>query len=306
MSLELDIDNVLLNDLRECRFYLNHLNNIVKFNSENIDFTSVMNMNHHIKMNIKLCCSNNKESIHLLLQDIKEKYKNELIKESDFDSLLTEDRANYYTWLSLKSEIQKGYIITNCKYPEINFKPSSFKNRSSCILSIIDGWPATKNIKLSIINNIKERFLIQSKEFKNPFKWIDRKNLKQCEFAYEYTINFFNETNNIQPNFIDYITPVTANEKYVSIIAIFDFWSTFVESKKLFLININKAWNQQKFREKVKDKKHALNTYINIDAKMNLDKLAIKHNKKINEMIEYLIYKELNEINNDNISESHH
>lgn len=295
MNQNMGVDDISLNNLRECRFYISHLNNIFDFENINIDFTSIMNMNSHIKTNFRLCCNNNKEDMYRLLQDFKEKYKNELIKESDFGSLLTDDRANYYTWLSLKSSLKTGIITTSYNYPEINYTPSSLKERSNCILSIMDAWTAKKETKLLTINYIRNGFLTKYKEFKNPFKWIDKKNSKQCDFAYEYTINFFNENQINKSNALDYITPISDNEKYGSIIAIFDFWLTYTESKKLFLININKAWNQQKFRENVKNKKQSLNTYISRDAKKILDELTIKHNKKINEMIEYLIYKGMNE-----------
>lgn len=61
--------------------------------------------------------------------------------------------------------------------------------------------------------------------------------------------------------------------------------------KKIFLININKAWNQQKQREKLKNKK-AINTYIDEKSKEKLDQLSEKNNMTLNKMIEYLIDKE--------------
>ncbi len=112
--------------------------------------------------------------------------------------------------------------------------------------------------------------------------------------------NFFKENPHNKSHALNYITPISAHEKYESIIAIFDFWFTHIEAKKLFLVNINKAWNQKKHREEVKNKKNALNTYINKDAKKCLDELTKIHNKKINEMIEFLIYKELENLKNNN------
>lgn len=299
MSQEIKNNNISLNNLRECRFYLKHLENINGILNKNIDFTSVMEMNFHINTTMNYIFKEKIEDKSILLKDIAMKYKKESIMESDFGSLLTDDRANYFTWLSLKSNIKDGYITTEYNYPEINFQPSSTKDRTNCILSIIDAWPAKREIKLSMIDKIKSDFSLISNEFKHPFKWLDKKNIKQCEFAYEYTINFFKENPYHRSNALDYITPISAHEKYERIIAIFDFWRPLIEAKKLFLININKAWNQQKFREKVKNKKQALNTYINKDAKKCLDELTGRYNKKINEMIEFLIYKELESLNNN-------
>ncbi|NCB57603.1 MAG: hypothetical protein EOM46_08855 [Gammaproteobacteria bacterium] len=293
-------NNIQLSNLRECRFYLKHLDNINDISNRKIDFTSVMDMNYHINTIMNCMRAEKMEDKSALLKDIAMKYKKESIMESDFGSLLTDDRANYYTWVSLKLKILNGEIKTELNYPEINFKPSSTKDRTNCILSIIDAWLVKKEVKLSMIDAIKNNFSLASNEFKLPFKWLDKKNIKQCNFAYEYTTNFFKENPHNKSYALNYLTPISAHEKYESIIAIFDFWFTHIEAKKLFLVNINKAWNQKKHREEVKNKKNALNTYINKDAKKCLDELTKIHNKKINEMIEFLIYKELENLKNNN------
>ncbi|EEM8338592.1 hypothetical protein DFQ66_11770 [Salmonella enterica subsp. enterica serovar Amager] len=57
---------------------------------------------------------------------------------------------------------------------------------------------------------------------------------------------------------------------------------------KLFIIKMKKARSQNKYRNSVKGKK-VLNTYISASAKRQLDILSGRHNKKINEELEYII-----------------
>ncbi len=56
-------------------------------------------------------------------------------------------------------------------------------------------------------------------------------------------------------------------------------------------MNMKKACDQKKYREKLKDKK-PLNTFINEDSKQRLDWLAKQRGQNINKTLEWLIDKE--------------
>nr|WP_289137542.1 hypothetical protein [uncultured Halomonas sp.] len=63
------------------------------------------------------------------------------------------------------------------------------------------------------------------------------------------------------------------------------------DTKRIFLMNMKKACDQKKYREKLKDKK-PLNTFINEDSKQRLDWLAKQRGQNINKTLEWLIDKE--------------
>lgn len=82
--------------------------------------------------------------------------------------------------------------------------------------------------------------------------------------------------------------PVNAEEQRLAICAAFDLWETEIASKKLFLINLNKAWNQRKLRRTRTDKK-ALNTYLKNETKMKLDLLAEHGSMRVSDVLEKMI-----------------
>ncbi|HHQ7445626.1 TPA: hypothetical protein ACSU1C_004699, partial [Escherichia coli] len=96
-------------------------------------------------------------------------------------------------------------------------------------------------------------------------------------------------------NFVQNTTPLNHAEKLLAVRATFDLWEGDDNSKKLLLMNLNKAWNQKKLRETRVDKK-ALNTYLKIKTKIQLDELAEHYDMRISDILEKLIsqhYREL-------------
>lgn len=100
---------------------------------------------------------------------------------------------------------------------------------------------------------------------------------------------------NVTYNFVQNTTPLNHTEKLLAVRATFDLWEGDDNSKKLLLMNLNKAWNQKKLRETRVDKK-ALNTYLKIKTKIQLDELAEHYDMRISDILEKLIsqhYREL-------------
>lgn len=82
--------------------------------------------------------------------------------------------------------------------------------------------------------------------------------------------------------------PVNAEEQRLAICAAFDLWETEIASKKLFLINLNKAWNQRKLR-RARTNKKALNTYLKNETKLKLDLLAEHGSMRVSDVLEKMI-----------------
>ena len=85
-----------------------------------------------------------------------------------------------------------------------------------------------------------------------------------------------------------WFTPLSHTERNLALRAALDLWVDAPDSKRLFLLNLNKAWNQQKLRQSRTDKK-ALNTYLKNETKTRLDFMAERSGVRISDMLEMLI-----------------
>ena len=118
---------------------------------------------------------------------------------------------------------------------------------------------------------------------------LDKKNQNQCEWAWNYLVSDYSLNTG-------YINPFLPLEAHSAVIACLDHWSPYSPAEKeLFLIKMKKSWGQKKHRDKQVDRK-SYNFVLNVNTKEKLDKLAIKHDKKKNEMIEFLINNEFNKL----------
>ncbi|MCW9331534.1 hypothetical protein N5I42_27440, partial [Klebsiella pneumoniae] len=61
------------------------------------------------------------------------------------------------------------------------------------------------------------------------------------------------------PGMSTWFTPLSHSERNLALRTAIDLWDDAPDTKRLFLLNLNKAWNQQKLRQSRTDKK-ALNT----------------------------------------------
>ncbi|HEB1530387.1 TPA: hypothetical protein RY435_004022 [Escherichia albertii] len=140
-------------------------------------------------------------------------------------------------------------------------------------------------------------------------KWISKRDIGLCQWAFNYIRehqsrialpvidsigHYFGnkqlpDLNDTPANLLP--EPVDNEELFNSILAMYDLWRVTPEKKELFLIHINKAWNQKKVRDNRKGKK-ALNTHISEGAKDRLMLLAYRHNMNIGPLLEMLIEKE--------------
>lgn len=136
--------------------------------------------------------------------------------------------------------------------------------------------------KIKLVNELKQKWLLIEND--DYLSWLNDKDKAQMEWAENYLKKYDNSF--IILDAYRFASPL------VKLKSFFDTWSNATcEKKELLVIKMKKAWAQEKYREKVKDKK-IINAYIPIDTKEKLDMMAKRDNKKINEFLIYLIEKE--------------
>lgn len=249
------------------------------------------------------------------IEFLKGRIADSILPESHFDWLKYDPRATYWLWgkyyllrntngfsLKIHNAINNG-ILTNEFYVNSHSR-FCHRSRYDSILFFFDTQiEANFDGKIRMLqmayNEWKSKFMSEQ-----PFKWLDQKNADMCRWTYNYILQFQQRTSegdraNVSEVFSlteqNNSSPVTINlpgnneELYHAIFALYDLWETTVERKKLFLIQINKAWNQRKVRQGRKGKK-AINTFVSDESKAQLDFLAQKYNMKLSQVLEKLIY----------------
>lgn len=232
---------------------------------------------------------NNKDP-KALINEMESAYQERILPEYYFNWMKS-DRACYFSWGFIREIKTKDYMIghqfphsTEFIYDDLDLdkNPSSSEERYNLIITFFDLMTDTFENKKRILEAMKNKW---NEIFSNPkpFNWLKETDEQQCEWAWEYIKKHINTTRLIQPT--------NNKEKYLSIYCSFDLWQENEYRKKIFLININKAHSQRKFRDSIKNKK-ALNTFIDKKSKEKLEFLAKYKDRKINELIEHLINKE--------------
>lgn len=264
-------------NIRLIPYYINYLTKLglpihVNLNNQDDCIRKINNLLHE-KINPK--------DIKKAISDIEENAKNNILELDSF-SWMNDEIACCYAWMIIRN--------TPALYlgaPEIsgslyyfffpNKTPTTTLERKNLIINFFDYWNAEKERKISFLDQIKSSWA-HIYSMKNPFSWLNKSDESMCNWVWDYLC--------LSKKIPVFDMPINHEEKYI-----FSYWNASIEAKKLLLINLNKAKNQQKFRDGIKTKK-ALNTYIDKNTKNNLDHLAKKHGKKINEMLEFLINKE--------------
>ncbi|EKN5094280.1 hypothetical protein ACSOQX_003071 [Yersinia enterocolitica] len=139
----------------------------------------------------------------------------------------------------------------------------------------------------SFLTEKKEQWLRVYNKFNNPFWFPDSKCIQSYYDDYRWVFNYFEKHNMTKGN----VEKFNDSPPNLVLFSMFDKWA--VEQTEpvieLFILKMKKAWGQKKFRDSVKEKK-VLNTYINKESKKQLDFLAKKNDRKINEEIEAIIH----------------
>lgn len=287
-------------DIRRGRYYLDYLS---KKNAHNLHTGRISTASGYCVAVNKALRSNFKpDEIDRVITEMQQDCDLNIMALSDFYWLEGDERACYWVWGWLRmatyaeldyiyqpssirgTPIQHAQVLpmsTPSLYDHLNLNknPSSTKERFNAIVVFFDLWHKdlwSRQCKLQELN----KYWSDIDRVSKPFRWLDPDNEDQCRWAWEYMdkagVHLFG------------IHPSNTSERYLAIYARYDLWVVSLETKKLFVLGIDKAWSQKKHRDGMVDKK-SLNTYLKKEVKGRLDELAEHYDKKIHQMLEVVI-----------------
>ena len=199
--------------------------------------------------------------------------------------LKNNERACFWFWKKIKDSLEKENID-----PDLMLNIVCAYDHSTRQTSILNYF-LHPEIKLNI-DDLKQQWGKIERDVK-PFKWI---NIKNRDDVVSLLLKIQKITNT-HTDILHEIMHSDSKELYQYIQYFFDDWDNSKEAKELSQIKIKKAWDQKKYRDKVKGKK-VLNIYLDSKVKDELKKLAKEQNKTITSVIENLINREIKLINN--------
>lgn len=266
-----------------------------------------------------------------------------LLPTEDFSWLASNQRACYWFWGRLRlatkeqfeeavptvemllSSFGRDYALkTGEVYAPtgLDVYPTTHKQRFDLIVQFMDQW----FFFISKITPVKPHvFMEQCKHLwassymaNNPFRWLDKHNPKDCEWAWGYMVKQQNKIarKNWQglPS-VKYLAPLKAlrgdtEELYLAIYAAHDLWNGFLGvfeysgssspsvSLANFTMKMKKTWEQRKWRSKVKlqDLSSIQLQNLSEDAKRKLLHIASVRQCSIMNVLEDLVCQEYEQV----------
>lgn len=295
-------------DLRACAFYAGWLgvNNII--NTSNIPRQDAESCRQALNKLINQFMPNAEQQARLW-SDMETARDENILPLESFDWLTQDERATFWLWAYLckagdyelgidppaNAEFGKNW------YQRINLSlsPTSHQERMHILIAFFDNiyisTPPVNHLKKQVLDKLKDQWkIIYSKPL--PLKWLPDEedavlwawnNLQKVQQEKAGNIGGLYMSLST-PGLTTWFTPLSHSERHLALRAALDLWDDAPDTKRLFLLNLNKAWNQQKLRQSRTDKK-ALNTYLKNDTKMRLDFMAERSGVRISDMLEKLI-----------------
>lgn len=295
-------------DLRACAFYAGWLgvNNII--NTSNIPRQDAESCRQALNKLINQFMPNAEQQARLW-SDMETARDENILPLESFDWLTQDERATFWLWAYLckagdyelgidppaNAEFGKNW------YQRINLSlsPTSHQERMHILIAFFDNIyispPPVNHLKKQVLDKLKDQWkIIYSKPL--PLKWLPDEedavlwawnNLQKVQQEKAGNIGGLYMSLST-PGLTTWFTPLSHSERHLALRAALDLWDDAPDTKRLFLLNLNKAWNQQKLRQSRTDKK-ALNTYLKNDTKMRLDFMAERSGVRISDMLEKLI-----------------
>lgn len=147
---------------------------------------------------------------------------------------------------------------------------------------------------IDILNELRVIWF-ESNKIVKKFKWLNAKNGDSIRWAYDY-IKKYNDK--AFPNYnkdkysgiapLSIFKPISNHEMEIAIYNILKLWECHPSEKTLFIMNMNKAWQQRKLRHERTTKK-AINCYVDIEVKNKLDELVKDSGFQMNYVLADLI-----------------
>lgn len=295
-------------DLRVCSFYAGWLgvNNII--NTSDIPHQDAESCRLALNKLINQFIPNAEQQARLF-SDMETARDENILPLESFDWLKQDERATFWLWAYIckagdyelgidppaNAEFGKNW------YQRINLSlsPTSHQERMHILIAFFDNiyisTPPVNHLKKQVLDKLKDRWkIIYSRPL--PLKWLSNEedavlwawnNLQKVQQEKVGNIGGLYMSLST-PGLTTWFTPLSHSERYLALRAALDLWDDAPDTKRLFLLNLNKAWNQQKLRQSRTDKK-ALNTYLKNETKMRLDFLAERSGVRISDMLENLI-----------------
>lgn len=295
-------------NLRICCFYLDWLMINKNIQPRGVNYQDGDSCRHAVNQLINQYYSDKARQTRLL-EEMDAACDENVLPQSGFDWLNKDERAAFWLWAyicktpdykigmlpSVDAEAGKnGYQSL-----QLSYSPADHQERISLIFNFFDEiiipTPPVNHLKKQALERLKDKWkAICSKPL--PLKWLpdeeeavlwawnnlQKLQLEKSPVSNSYGFDFS------APGLTTWFIPLSHTERCLALRAALDLWDNAPDTKRLFLLNLNKAWNQQKLRQSRTDKK-ALNTYLKNDTKMKLDELAAHYGIRISDVLEKLI-----------------
>ncbi|EPD0208510.1 hypothetical protein ACR4U3_001104 [Salmonella enterica] len=296
-------------NLRTCKFYLDWLNINKNIRADGVNRQDAESCRQATNQLINQFFPD-KEMQARLLAEMNAACDENILSSDSFDWLKQDERATFWLWgyLCKAGDYQTGFnppangtFDGKNWYQRLNLSlsPVSHQERLAVIITFFDliiiPSPPVNYIKKHLMEKFKNQWkIIYSKPL--PLKWLPDdedavlwawNNLQKIQQEKPVTLAGLSFSLSAQ-ELTTWFTPLSHHERCLALRAALDLWDDAPDTKRLFLLNLNKAWNQQKLRQSRTDKK-ALNTYLKNETKMRLDILATHYNMRISDVLEKLI-----------------
>ncbi|MBO2660794.1 hypothetical protein [Shewanella algae] len=228
-----------------------------------------------------------------------------LLPLHELDWIKGHDRTCYWAWLQVSrfqffaspshpvTPPMNSQVVLAFKYDQLGLKhmPSNTKERFDELVKFLDRVNQPLEWQRTLIADMKSQW---EKIFtaRKPLPWLQKGDEEQCRWAWEFLKKASIQVN--RPTVSD-ISPVGVSELYHAIYAALDGWPAFADSKRLFLSDFNKAWQQKKHRDNREGKK-VCNFVLRNEVKQKLDEMAAKRGVTLNHFVESLIETEFNKV----------
>ncbi|KAE9627778.1 hypothetical protein [Aeromonas veronii] len=290
-------------DIRRCQFCLTYLNNTRRIPIANCDQNDIHSCQMAINNMISMVTSDKSERARLIAE-LEQACTANILPISHFDWLKEDKRAAFWLWAYINQTQDNILGVPSTSNPLDNMynklglssSPCNHQERLSLIISFMDRFPVSPQaigFKENLLEKFKEKWkFVYAQPI--PLKWLPDEEASVQWVWESLQKHFANISGASSPMFLStlqlthWFTPYNHAERLLAVRAALDLWVDAPDSKRLFLLNLNKAWNQRKLRQQRTDKK-AVNTYLRNDTKAQLDSLAVHYKMRISDVLEMLI-----------------
>ncbi|WP_193163862.1 hypothetical protein [Enterobacter ludwigii] len=295
-------------DVRICGFYLDWLSINKNIRTDGVDRQNAESCHKAVNQLITHHFSD-KEQQNSLLAEMNAACDENILPAEYFDWLERDERAAFWLWCYICTASDYQLCISPSRdaqfgqnwYQSLNLSqsPTNHQERIRLIFRFFD-WiivpvPPVNHLKSQVMDRLKNQWkIIYSKPV--PLKWLPDEE-EAVLWAWNSLKSIQEEKNAptggfsfslLTPGMTTWFTPLSHSERNLALRAALDIWDDAPDTKRLFMLNLNKAWNQQKLRQSRTDKK-ALNTYLKNETKTRLDFMAERSGVRISDMLETLI-----------------